>query len=401
MILGGRGSGKTRAGAEWVRALALGERWALPQAISHGGSSATVPASDEPLQIALVAQTYHDAREVMVEGVSGILAVHAEHERPQWLPSRRRLQWPDGTTARLYSAEDAEALRGPQFHAAWCDELGKWGEAEAAFANLQFALRLGRAPCQLITTTPRPTKLLQSLLARKDLHLSHANTMANAAHLAPNFLGQMLERYGGSRLGRQELEGELLTDREDALFLRSWIEQHRCKSPPPLVRVVVAIDPPATSGPRADACGIIAAGQGADGQLYVLADHSAARLRPAAWAARALQLLAQVNGDALIAEANQGGEMVQAVIHQLDPAQPVTLAYASKSKQRRAEPIALLYEQGRVHHTQPMPELEDELCGFGADGTSNGHSPDRMDALVWALSELAFRKLSRPRARSL
>ncbi|MDI4666906.1 terminase family protein [Xanthobacter autotrophicus] len=387
LVLGGRGAGKTRAGAEWVRGLALGRP----------------PFADQPVgRIALVAETMADVREVMVEGVSGLLAVHPRAERPRWEPTRRRLEWANGAVAQGFSAEDPESLRGPQFAAAWLDELAKWKRAEATFDMLQFGLRLGARPRQMVTTTPRPTALLRRLLADPSTAVTRARTADNAFHLAPSFLGQVLARYGGTRLGRQELDGELIEDRADALFSRPALEALREAEAPPLVRIVVAVDPPASSRAGADACGLVCAGIDATGVVHVLADDSAAGLRPAQWAAKAVALFRRFEADLVIAEVNQGGEMVRAVIAEVDDGVPVEQVRATRGKFLRAEPVAALYEQGRVRHAGAFPALEDEMCDFGTDGLSSGRSPDRLDALVWAVTALALGpRAGAPRVRGL
>ena len=373
LMLGGRGSGKTRAGAEWVRALALGR----PPA-------AAAPTSP----IALVGETAADVREVMVEGVSGLLRIHARFERPRWLPSRRRLEWPNGAVAQTFSADDPEQLRGPQFAAAWCDEIAKWSRAEEAFDMLQFALRLGDAPRQVVTTTPRAVPIVRRLVADPRVAVARMTTAENALNLAPSFLDTIVARYRGTRLGRQELMGELVEDRAGTLFPRDLIERCRVAAAPPLARIVVAVDPPASAHRTSDACGIIAAGRTGDGHLVVLADDTVRGLRPAQWAACALALYHRLEADALIAEANQGGEMVRSVFTDADSSVPVRLVHARRGKWLRAEPIAQLYEQGRVAHAGAFPELEDEMADFAHDGLSDGRSPDRLDALVWALASL-------------
>ncbi|ALK10134.1 Terminase-like family protein [Blastochloris viridis] len=385
LMMGGRGSGKTRAGAEWVRALALGRP----------------PAAAAPLSpIALVGETSADVREVMVEGVSGLMRIHPRGERPQWLPSRRRLEWPNGAVAQAFSADDPEQLRGPQFAAAWCDEIAKWSRAEQAFDMLQFALRLGEAPRQVVTTTPRAVPMVRRLLADPRVAVTRMTTAENALNLAPRFLDTVVARYRGTRLGRQELLGELIEDRPGTLFPRDVIERGRVAAAPPLPRVVVAVDPPASAHRASDACGIVAAGRAEDGRLYVLADRTARGLRPAQWAARALALYRQLEADALVAEANQGGEMVRAVLAEADPAVPVRLVHARRGKWLRAEPVAQLYEQGKVAHVGAFPELEDEMADFAHDGLSDGRSPDRLDALVWALATLT-EPATRPRVRRM
>jgi phage terminase large subunit-like protein len=385
LVLGGRGAGKTRLGAEWVRAQANGHS---PYAPSGCG------------RIALVGETEHDAREVMVEGPAGLLAVSPPGERPRWSSSRRRLEWPNGAVAETFSAEDPEQLRGPQFDAAWCDELAKWKNPDAAFDMLQFGLRLGPRPRQLITTTPRPIALLKRLVADPRAAVTRAPTQANAAHLSPRFLDEVLARYAGTRLARQEIDGEIIEDRADALWSRATVEAARVagadkftqsaqtNGAPELVRIVVAVDPPASSREGADACGIVAAGRAADGTVYVLDDASCVGLAPAAWAARAIAVYRRLQADAIVAEVNQGGEMVKAVLRTVDAAVPIKTVHATRGKFLRAEPVAALYAQGRVRHVRGFAELEDEMCDFGVDGLSSGRSPDRLDALVWAVTEL-------------
>ena len=388
LLVGGRGSGKTRAGAEWVRGMALGRS----------------PFADRPTgRIALVGETYGDVREVMIEGVSGLLAIHPPGERPDWQPSRRRLVWPNGAVAHVFSAEDPEALRGPQFEAAWADELGKWRYADATWDMLQFALRLGDHPRQVVTTTPRPIPLLKRLLEDPASVVSRAATRENMANLAPGFLERIVGRYEGTRLGRQELDGELIEDRADALWQRAMLDVLRVSQAPPLGRIVVAIDPPASSGAGANACGLVVAGTALDDEAvaYVLTDASTQGLRPAEWAAKAIGLYRRFGADTLVAEVNQGGEMVIQVIREVDPDVPVVAVRATRGKWLRAEPVAALYEQGRVRHVGALPELEDELCDFGPGGLSTGRSPDRLDALVWALTALMLTGRGAPRVRSL
>ncbi|MCJ2012066.1 DNA-packaging protein [Methylobacterium sp. J-076] len=348
-VIGGRGCGKTRAGAEWVDALARGD-----------------PAfTGEPVgRIALVGETLHDVRDVMIEGESGLLSLpRRRRARPSWLPSRRRLVWENGAVAQAFSAEEADSLRGPQFGAAWCDEVAKWREAEAAFDMLQFGLRLGARPRSLVTTTPRPIPLIRRLLADPRTVVTRARTHDNADNLAPDFLSAVVGRYAGTRLGRQELDGELISDRPDALWAREGIEAARVACPPDLSRIVVAVDPPASSGSRSDACGIVAAGRHGE-RAYVLADTSLARATPQAWASAALALYHRLSADALVVEVNQGGEMATAVLAQCDPGVPVLPVRASRGKYLRAEPVSVLYARGLVHHVGAMPALEDEMCDF-------------------------------------
>jgi phage terminase large subunit-like protein len=387
LVLGGRGAGKTRLGAEWVRALV------------HGRD----PYADRACgRIALVGESEHDVREVMIEGAAGLLQSSPRAERPIWISSRLRLEWPNGAVAEAFSADDPDSLRGPQFDAAWCDELAKWRYAESAFDMLQFGLRLGRHPRQLITTTPRPIALLKRLVADPRTAVTRAGTIANAAYLSPAFLNEVLARYAGTRLGRQEIDGEIVEDRSDALWSRAMIEAARVSMAPPLTRIVVGIDPPASSRQGADACGIVAAGRAEDGCIYVLEDATVAGLQPAAWAARAIALYRRHNADTLVAEVNQGGDMVGAVLRNVDASVPLRTVHATRGKYLRAEPVAALYAQGRVKHVAPPKrELEDQMCDFGLDGLSSGESPDRLDALVWAVTELSGRPRGEPRIRAL
>lgn len=385
LLIGGRGAGKTRAGAEWIRAQALG----------------IAPLAHESVgRIALVGETEHDVREVMIEGVSGLLAVHRRDERPVWISSRKRLEWHNGAVAYAFSAEDPESLRGPQFGCAWSDELAKWRYADEAFDMLQFGLRLGAQPRQLITTTPRPTALIKRLLKDESCAVTRAPTKDNALNLAPNFLQTVMARYAGTRLGRQELDGELIEDRPDALWTRALIERCRIDDAPPLVRIAVAVDPPVSSGKRADCCGIVAAGITGEGAIIVLADETIANATPSAWAAKAIALWRRLEADTLVVEVNQGGEMVRSVIAQVDSSVPVTSVRASRGKYLRAEPVATLYEQGRVKHASVFPALEDEMCDFGPAGLTSGRSPDRLDALVWAITSLTHGARGAPRVRS-
>jgi predicted phage terminase large subunit-like protein len=380
-MLGGRGAGKTRAGAEWVRAVV-------------GGVDPLAPA----MRVALVGETLADARAVMVE-FSGLLAVHPPDAKPLYEPSKRQITWPNGAIAQVFSADDPQSLRGPQFSAAWCDELCKWRRPDETWDMLQFGLRLGTRPRQVVTTTPRPTKLLKALLADPLTAVTRVSTAANEANLAPGFLDAIVGRYRGTRLGRQELDAELLEDRPDALWPRDLIERARVRVAPELRRVVVAVDPPASSGPHADACGIIVAGLGEDGRAYVLADRTRERAGPLEWARAVVRAFRRFEADRIVAEINQGGELVETVIRQVDARVPVRSVRAMRGKWLRAEPVAALYEQGRVAHVGTFPELEDEMSDFGPDGLSGGASPDRVDALVWALTDLMLRGLAEPRIR--
>jgi phage terminase large subunit-like protein len=368
LILGGRGAGKTRAGAEWIKAKVKGEDWT------------GAPAR----RIALVGATLDEARAVMVEGVSGLLAIHGDGERPHYAPSKRLLTWPGGAVAQLYSGEDPESLRGPQFDTAWCDELAKWRYPEASFDMLQFGLRLG-SPQLAITTTPRPLPLLKRMIEDPAVVVSRAPTWANESNLAEGFIAEMRRRYEATGLGRQELGAEIIADDPDALFTRAWIERTRVAAAPELARIVVAIDPPVGRGPKGGTCGIIAAGQGADGRAYVLDDASVTGASPARWAGRAVALYHARNADRLVAEVNQGGAMVETVIRQVDDRDAFRAVNATRAKRARADPVAALYEQGRVSHVGSFPALEDQMASFTGESEA---SPDRLDALVWALSDL-------------
>ena len=384
-VSGGRGAGKTRLGAEWVNGLV------------HGFSPFPEPRRKYG-HIALVGETLGDVREVMVEGVSGILAI-SRRGRPCLQTGRRRLVWDNGAVAQFFSSEDPESLRGPQFDAAWCDEAAKWKNAEACFDMLQFGLRLGERPRQLVTSTPKPTPLIKRLMADPDFVKTRMRTADNAANLARGFLKAVRSRYGGTRLGRQELDGELIEDREDALWSREMIEEVQAARPAELRRIVVAVDPPASSLKTSDACGIVAAGLDRDGTAIVLADATIRAARPREWANAAVSLFHRLEADCLVVETNQGGEMVGAVIATVDPAVPVKPVRALRGKWLRAEPVAALYEQRKVRHAARFPELEDEMCDFGPNGLSNGRSPDRVDALVWAITELLPKSAARPRIR--
>jgi predicted phage terminase large subunit-like protein len=386
LVLGGRGAGKTRCGAEWVRCQALG----------------LSPLAAAPAQrIALIGPTIGQVRSVMIEGVSGLLNIHSAEQRPHFEPSLRRIVWANGAIAEMFSAEQPDSLRGPQFDTAWCDELAKWRYPEETWDMLQFGLRLGRAPRVVVTTTPRPMPLLKRLVEDDSTLLARTPTTDNRRFLAPQFLRDIEARYGGTRLGRQELEAEIIEDDPDALFRRELIEAGRVRSNPELVRIVVAVDPPATRGARANACGIVCAGLGSDGRAYVLDDATVQGASPSGWAKRAIALYHSRQADRLIAEVNQGGDMVEAVIREVDTTVSFKAVHASRGKRLRAEPVAALYEQGRVAHVGVFPELEDELVSFSRY-TLRSASPDRADALVWALSELMLsRRAGEPRVRGV
>ena len=383
LILGGRGAGKTRAGAEWVKAQALGT-W-------NGGTP-------QARRIALIGPTLDQARAVMIEGTSGLLGIHMEDERPKYEPSKRLLTWPNGSVAQVFSADEPESLRGPQFDAAWCDELAKWRRVEETWDMLAFALRLGEAPRAVITTTPRPIPLLKKLMADDATIIGRTATRDNHVHLARSFLADVMERYGGTRLGRQELDGEMIEDDPDALFRRALIEAGRVRQAPELTRIVIAVDPPAGFGKRSNACGIVCAGLGVDGKAYVLEDQSVQGAKPIEWASRVVALYHARGASRVVAEVNQGGAMVEQVLREVDATLSFRAVHATRGKAARAEPVAALYEQGRVRHAGVFPELEDEMCSGLADGAK---SPDRLDALVWAVAELMLRRKLEPRVRTI
>lgn len=373
LLLGGRGAGKTRAGAEWIRGVANDNRNA---------------AAIAPPAIALVAETYADAREVMIDGPSGIRAVSAPGSVPTYEVSRRRLVWPDGAIAYAFSAEDPDGIRGHQFTAAWSDEFAKWRYAEETWSNLQLALRLGDKPRQIVTTTPRPMALLKRLMKAPTTELRRATTYDNRAHLSEAFFTEIANAYEGTALGRQELLGEIVDDVAGALWTWNLIEASRISLAPDLDRIVVAVDPPATGGENADECGIVVAGVAYCGgalTAFVLADRSAAGLSPRQWAERTAAAFHEFSADRIVVEVNQGGDMAKAVIAQVDASVPIRGVHATRGKRLRAEPVAALYEQGRVRHVGAFPKLEDQMATYTGEG---GKSPDRLDALVWAITDL-------------
>ncbi len=384
LILGGRGSGKTRTGAEWLKGVALADP-------HYPGSSGG--------RVALIGTSYEDMRDVMVEGESGILAVHSKSDRPQWISSRRELIWPNGTIGKLFSSANPEGLRGNQFGASWSDEICKWSNLEQTWDMLQFCLRLGKYPRQVVTTTPKPLKLLKKLLKDPSTVTVRSATLENASNLADGFLDYVEGIYAGTSLGRQELDGEIIEGSEHSLWRRERIEASRLEHAPELNRIVIAIDPPAGSGSRSAACGIIAVGMAGDGISYVIADKTLEKATPDKWAAQAVALYHLLEADLIVAEVNQGGEMVKTVLHNVDPSVPVRSVHASRGKWIRAEPVALLYEQSRVLHVGRFAELEDQMCSITPDGMADGVSPDRVDALVWAITELALNKRAEPRVR--
>ena len=386
LMMAGRGFGKTRAGAEWVSALAR---------------------MNPTLRIALVGATIEEVARVMVRGQSGLIAVAAADEDVIWRPSAGVLTFASGAQAFAYSGANPEGLRGPEHHVAWCDEIAKWARADETWDNLMLGLRLGPRPLVLATTTPRPVALVRRLIV--EAKTTRGRTADNR-HLPPDFVAAVTARYGGTRLGRQELDGELIEEVEGALWTRALIE--RCRAGQPLNplpqargealrRVVVGVDPPASAG--GDACGIVVCGAAADGMLLVLDDRSVCGLGPDGWARAVVAAAQDWGAERVIAETNQGGEMVAAMLRGVDAALPVRSVKARYGKAQRAEPVAALFEAGKAGFAGAFPELEDELCGLlrggGYDGP--GRSPDRADAMVWAMTELMPGTSGAPRVRGL
>lgn len=395
VIMGGRGAGKTRAGAEWVRAQVEGSR-----PLDMGRAR----------RVALIGETMDQARDVMVFGESGILGCSPPDRRPIWQEARKRLLWPNGATAQVFSAHDPESLRGPQFDAAWVDEFAKWKRAQDTWDMLQFGLRLGDDPRVCMTTTPRNVGALKSILANPSTVVTSAPTEANAAHLADGFLAEVRARYAGTRLGRQELDGILVGEAEGALWTPSRIESVRVHGEmPEMDRIVVAVDPPMTGTKGSDECGIVVVGAVTRGPIsdwraYVLEDRSIGAASPAQWAGAAIVAMRRWGAERLVAEVNQGGDMVESVIRQVDPTVPFKKVHASRGKAARAEPVAALYEQGRVFHARGLDALEDQMCLMTQQGFEGKGSPDRVDALVWALHDLIIvpsGNAKRPQLRSL
>lgn len=383
LVLAGRGFGKTRMGSEWVRKL----------------------AHDNPgCRIALVAETAADARDVMIKGDSGLLACDPTLSEDSWSPTNRCLTWPNGSKAFTYNGTTPDQLRGPQHHFAWVDELAKFEYMQDAWDQMLFGLRLGRHPQVLVTTTPRPLPLIKKLVAQEDTYVTRGATLDNKANLAENTVKALYERYGNTRLGRQELEGEILGDIPGALWRREDIDNARQnQAPEDLERVIVAVDPAASSHEGSDESGVVVVGMARDSdgyaRGYVLEDGSL-KGTPEEWARRAVHLFRKWQADKIVAEKNNGGEMVASVLKAVDRSLPVKLVHASRGKIVRAEPISALYEQGRIHHVGRFDELEDQMCAFSVDNVRNSStgSPDRVDALVWGLTELFEKIAGRRRA---
>jgi len=371
-IVAGRGFGKTRTGAETVRS------WVRNFAFVN-----------------LIGATADDARDIMVQGESGLLAICPRHERPRYLPSKRRLDWPNGAKSLIFTADEPERLRGKQHNKLWCDEVCAWRYPEA-YEQAMLGLRIGALPQAIVTTTPKPVRLLKELMADAGTVTTRGTTYDNRAHLAPGFYSRIIGRYEGTRLGRQELNAEVLEDVEGALWSNSLIEASRVKVAPEMSRIVVAVDPAVTSGEDADETGMIVAGLGVDGHAYVLHDLSC-RLSPNGWAERAVKAFREFRADRIIAEVNNGGDLVENVIRVIDRHVPYRAVHASRGKVKRAEPVSALYEQGRVHHVGVFADLETQMCSFVPDSLEG--SPDRVDALVWALTDLMLDREVKPNIR--
>lgn len=367
LIMAGRGWGKTRTGAEWVR-----KKIRTTKLVN------------------LIGATADDARDIMIEGESGILAICSNDERPKYIAHKRLLLWPNGARSLIFTADEPERLRGKQHMALWCDEVGAW-RYQDAWDQAMFGLRLGKNPQAVITTTPRPIQILRDLLKDPATSLTVGSTYDNAGNLAQSFYNKIISKYEGTRLGRQELKAELLDDVPGALWQRSNIDATRVKAAPDLARVVVAIDPAVSTQEGSDETGIVAAGKDFDGHFYILADGSG-KYSPKDWGTKAVATYKNLKCDRVIGEVNNGGDMVENTLRNIDRNVSYKSVHASRGKATRAEPIAALYEQNRVHHVGSFPTLEDQMCLFTTDydRVKAKYSPDRMDALVWALTELAI-----------
>ena len=394
VIMGGRGAGKTRAGAAWVRAEVEGARPMDP---------------GRARRVALVGETVDQVREVMIFGESGIIASSPPDRRPVWEAGRKRLVWPNGAVAQVFSAHEPESLRGPQFDAAWIDELAKWKKAEDTWDMLQFALRLGDHPRQVVTTTPKNVGVLKAILKNPSTVVTHAPTEANKAYLAASFLDEVKARYQGTRLGRQELEGVLLEDVEGALWTTAMLEAARVDHPGKMSRVVVAVDPSVSGREGSDECGIVVVGALTEGpakdwRAWVIEDATVKGGSPQKWAEAVAAAYHRHGAGRVVAEVNQGGALVESLMRSVDAFLPVTKVSATRGKAARAEPVAALYEQGRVHHLRGLGALEDQMCRMSRAGYHGKGSPDRVDALVWALTDLmidAARGQGVPQVRGL
>jgi phage terminase large subunit-like protein len=378
MVKAGRGWGKTRVGSEDAAYFGL---W----------KSGT--------RQAVIAPTYADARDVCVEGDSGLLKVIPRRCVQTWNRSQGELILKNGSRFKLFSADEPERLRGPQFHRAWADEVAAW-KSPSALDQIMLGLRLGKSPKLVITTTPKPVSWIKELVGRSDVFLTHGRSEENAANLAPGVLESLRERYEGTRWGRQELDGEVVEEVEGALWNSAMIESLRVSEPPLLERIVIAIDPAVTATARSDETGIVAAARGKDGKFYVLDDASGV-FAPDGWARRAATLFQEWDADLIVGEVNSGGDLIERMLRMVDVSLPFKAVRAIRGKAERAWPVATLYERGMVHHVGSFRRLEDQMCLFtGAEGLAKG-SPDRVDALVWAISELHKAVGCDPRVRMI
>ncbi len=364
LILAGRGWGKTRTAAEHIRSV-----------IDSGGAT----------RIALVGATAADVRDTMIEGESGLLAIWPRAQRPIYEPSKRRLTFANGAVASAYSAEEPDRLRGPQHDYAWADEVCAWARLDT-WDQLQFGLRLGKHPRQVVSTTPRPTKQLREMMADPRTAVTRGRTLDNASNLAGAFIATIQAKYAGTRLGRQEMDAEILDDNPGALWHRvPMLDAHRVQNLPELRRIVVAVDPAVTSNEDSDETGIVVCALGADGRGYVLEDLTC-KQSPAAWARIVIDAYHKWHADRIVAEGNNGGDLIESVMRSIDANVSYTRVHARRGKFARAEPVAALYEQGRISHVGAFPQLEDELCEY--DPATSTESPNRLDALVWGFTDL-------------
>lgn len=378
LLLGGRGMGKTRTGAEAIR------EW-VEEAQARG----------EQIRIALIGQTAADVRDVMIQGESGILSISPPWNMPQYIPAQRKLVWPDGSFATLFSGDTPDQLRGPQFHKAWVDELAKFQYPQETWDNLEFGLRLGDNPQAIVTTTPRPLPIIKEMLEDEMVYVTRGSSYENISNLAPTFIRRVLRKYEGTRVGRQELHAEVLSDMPGALWSYEMVEACRVRRIPEMTRIVVAIDPAVTSHEESDETGIVVAGLGEDGLGYVLRDLSG-RFSPERWAERAIQAYHDYGADRIVAEVNNGGDLVETILRSKDRNIPYRDVRASRGKTRRAEPIASLYERRLVKHHGQFPQMEDQMTTYNPEENptratrrrTKQLSPDRMDAMVWALTDL-------------
>lgn len=364
LILAGRGFGKTRTGAEWVRET----------------------VKNYPL-VNLIAATADDARDIMIEGESGILAICPPNERPDYKVSKRQLIWPNGAKSLIFTADEPERLRGKQHMKLWADELAAWRYTDS-WDQAMLGLRLGNNPQAVVTTTPRPTPLIKQLARDPTTFVTKGSTYDNKANLAPAFIDQIITKYEGTRLGRQELNAEILEDNPNALWQQTRIDELRVKrAPESLKRIVVGVDPAVSSNENSCETGIIVAALDFNDHGYVL-DDASLQATPDGWAQRAVKAYKDSRCDRMIGEVNNGGDLIEAVIRNVDRNVSYKKVHASRGKAKRAEPIAALYEQGRIHHVGSFGKLEDQMCGFDPTNPDDDNSPDRMDALVWAFTEL-------------